>query len=70
MDYGEESYRPVDPHQQFLLRPDMGEWVPDEHLVWFVLEVVGRLDTTAFHARSRLGGWVGPDTTLTCCWCC
>lgn len=45
------SYLPVDRYQQFLLPPDMREWLAADHLVWFVLEVVGRLDTTALHAR-------------------
>lgn len=50
------EYRPVDRDQQFLLPPDMRDWLPPEHLVWFVLDVVDQLDTSAFHARARLGG--------------
>src|SRR2546428_185000 len=34
----------------------MREWLPAGHLVWFVLDVVERLDLTAFRARHRLGG--------------
>lgn len=45
------SYLPVDRDQQFLMPPDMREWLPAGHLVWFVLAVVGRLDTAALHAR-------------------
>jgi transposase len=45
------SYRPVDRSQPFLLPPDMREWLPASHLVWFVLEVVARVDTSALHAR-------------------
>src|ERR1035437_2690505 len=45
------SYRPVDRAQPFLLPPDMREWLPAGHLVWFVLGVVARLDTSALHAR-------------------
>lgn len=36
--------------------PDMREWLPADHLVWFVLDVVERLDLSAFRARHRLGG--------------
>jgi transposase len=50
------GYRRVDRDQSFLLPPDMREWLPSEHLVWFVLEVVRGLDTSALHARSRRGG--------------
>lgn len=34
----------------------MAEWLPDDHLVWFVLDVVDRLDTSGFHATRRTGG--------------
>ena len=50
------GYRPVDRDQQFLLPPDMREWLPKPHLVWFVIEMVDQLDTSAFHERSVLGG--------------
>ena len=50
------GYRPVDRDQQFLLPPDMREWLPASHLVWFVIETVEELDTSAFHERSVLGG--------------
>ena len=38
------GYRPVDRDQQFLLPPDMREWLPSSHLVWFVIETVEQLD--------------------------
>ena len=31
------GYRPVDRDQQFLLPPDMREWLPAEHPVWLVI---------------------------------
>jgi Transposase and inactivated derivatives len=63
------TYRPVDREQEFLLPPVMTDWLPEEHLVWFVIEAVKRLDTAAFHRRAKLGG-VGrrgydPDMLLT-----
>jgi transposase len=51
-----KGYRPVDRDQVFLLPPDMREWLPPEHVVWLVLQVVGELDLTELHARRRLGG--------------
>ena len=36
--------------------PDMAEWLPAGHLVWFVLEVVDELDTRVFHARHPRSG--------------
>ncbi|TQC42036.1 DDE transposase, partial [Rhodococcus sp. WS4] len=43
--------------QQFLLPPDMREWVPPTHPVWTVIEIVDtHLDTSAFHGSRRTGG--------------
>jgi transposase len=44
-------YVPVDRDQPFLLPPDMRDWLPESHLVWFVLAVLTRVDTSALHAR-------------------
>lgn len=50
------NFRPVVRDQVFLLPPDMADWLPEDHLVWFVLEVVKNVDVTAFESKSRLGG--------------
>lgn len=50
------SYRPVIRDQEFLLPPNMADWLPQDHLVWFVLDVVDQLDTSGFHAGRRTGG--------------
>jgi transposase len=50
------SYRPVIRDQEFLLPPNMADWLPEDHLVWFVLDVVDQLDTARFHAARRTGG--------------
>jgi len=50
------SYRPVIRDQEFLLPPNMADWLPENHLVWFILEVVDQLNTTGFHASRRTGG--------------
>ena len=59
----------MDREQEFLLPPSMTQWLPDDHLVWFLIAAVERLDTTRFHGRAKLGG-VGrrgydPDMLLT-----
>jgi transposase len=36
--------------------PDMCEWLPAEHLVWFVLATVEQLDTQVFHRRHPRAG--------------
>src|SRR5258708_35022504 len=52
-----KGYRPVARDQQFLLPPDMREWLPGEHPVWLVIDAVaGHLDTAALHRGRRAGG--------------
>jgi len=51
-----KGYRPVIRDQGFLLPPDMRDWLPEGHPVWLVIEAVGQLDTSAFHARRKAGG--------------
>jgi len=50
------DYIPVDRDQLFLVPPDMREWLPVDHLVWWLLAVVERLDTSALHRSRRRGG--------------
>ena len=71
-----KGYRPVDRDQRFLLPPDMAEWLPEDHLAWFVIDTVAALDTSALHEpggrpagtghrhAARRGGQA---TTRTCC---
>lgn len=51
-----KGFRPTDRDQQFLLPPDVRDWLPPDHLVWFVIDVLDQLDVSAFEARARLGG--------------
>lgn len=51
-----KSYRPVLRDQPMLLPIDMREWLPPDHLVWFVLETVDALDITVLERTRRRGG--------------
>jgi transposase len=51
-----KRYLPVDRSQPFLLPPSVQEFIPEDDLAWFLIDAVAAMDTTAFHARSRLGG--------------
>jgi transposase len=42
--------------QGFLLPPDVREWLPADHLAWFVIDAVGELDLSAFYAAYRADG--------------
>jgi hypothetical protein len=38
----------VDREQVFLMPPSVRDWVPEDHLVWTVIDTVGELDLSAF----------------------
>src|SRR5207302_8709893 len=42
--------------QVLLLPVSMADWLEEGHLAWFVIDVVGQLDTRALHARHRNDG--------------
>jgi len=42
--------------QAFLLPPDLREWLPADHLAWFVLDVVDQLDLDPFRSSYRADG--------------
>lgn len=50
------GYLAVDRDQRFLMPPDVRDWLAEDHLAWFVIDVVGQVDTSRLHARHRLGG--------------
>lgn len=45
------SFLPYEPNQAFLLPPSPSEWLPEDHLVYFVSEIIDRLDLGKFYAR-------------------
>jgi transposase len=45
-----------DREQPFLLPPDVREWLPEDHLAWFVIDAVGVMDLAAFYAAYREDG--------------
>jgi transposase len=42
--------------QAFLLPPDLRDWLPADHLAWFVLDVVDQLDLAPFYRAHRDDG--------------
>ena len=42
--------------QGFLLPPDVRDWLPADHLAWFVIEAVGEMDLEGFYAAYRADG--------------
>jgi transposase len=50
------NFRGTGCDQPFLLPPDMRDWLPADHLAWFILDVVDQLDLTAFYRAYRDDG--------------
>ena len=54
-----KPYLPYEPDQQLLLPAALQEWLPDDHLAYFISDVVDQLDmskVTARYERERRGG--------------
>ena len=54
-----KTYVPYDPDQQLLLPAALQEWLPDDHLAYFISDVVDQLDLSSITARyegERRGG--------------
>jgi transposase len=52
-----QNFIACDRDQQLLLPPSLREWLPEDHLAWFVLEAVAELDLDAFYGSYRRDGW-------------
>jgi transposase len=51
-----QNFLACDRDQELLLPPSLREWLADDHLAWFVLEVVDELDLAAFYGAYREDG--------------
>jgi len=51
-----QNFLPCDRDQELLLAPNMREWLPGDHLAWFVIEAVAELDLGPFYASYRADG--------------
>ena len=47
---------PCDRDQSFLMPPDLRDWLPENHLAWFVLAAVEEMDLAAFYGSYRGDG--------------
>jgi len=54
------NFKPCDRDQLYLLPPSLREWVPEDDLSWFILDVVDQMDLGCFYGKYRpdgCGGW-------------
>jgi transposase len=50
------NFIPCDREQSFLLPPDIREWLPENHLAFFVIDAVGVMNLDGFYAACREDG--------------
>ena len=48
------TYRPWNPDQKILLPPSPRSWLPEDHLVYFLLDVIEELPEELRRAETRL----------------
>jgi transposase len=46
----------ADREQLMLMPPSVADWLPEDHLAWFVLDVIAELDLSGFYAGYRADG--------------
>src|ERR687897_3110689 len=51
-----QNFIACDRDQPLLLPPDLREWLPEDHLAWFVIEAIDELDLEPFYAAYRADG--------------
>jgi transposase len=52
-----QNFIACDREQELLLSPSLREWLPEDHLAWFVLDAVDAMDLKAFFVGYRQDGW-------------
>jgi transposase len=52
-----QNFIACDREQELLLPPSLREWLPDDHLAWFVIDAVAEIDLDPFYAAYRSDGW-------------
>jgi len=49
----EKTFKRYDPDQTMLMPTDMREWLPEDHLAYFISDIVEEMDLSAFYARYK-----------------
>ncbi len=51
-----QNFIACDREQELLLPPSLKEWLPEDHLAWFVLATIEEMDLSAFYGAYRGDG--------------
>jgi transposase len=52
-----QNFIDCDREQELLLPPSLREWLPADHLAWFVIDAVAEIDLEPFYVAYRHDGW-------------
>jgi transposase len=52
-----QNFIECDREQELLLPPSLREWLPGDHLAWFVIDAVAEMDLERFYSAYRADGW-------------
>ena len=47
--------------QMYLMPVSLKDWLPDDHLAWFILDAVQAIDLSKFYLKYRADGWGRAD---------
>ena len=50
------NFRSVDRETDYLMPPSLREWLPSNHLAWFLVDAVKKMDLSGFYAKYRADG--------------
>ncbi|MCH7669140.1 MAG: transposase [Acidobacteria bacterium] len=50
------NLRTVERDQLLLMPPSLSDWLPSDHLAWFIVDVVAELDLSGFYWSLRIDG--------------
>ena len=53
------NFKRVDRDTPYLMPPSLREWLPEDHLAWFITDAVRAMDLSSFYAKYRADGWGG-----------
>ena len=51
-----QNFLPCERDQQYLMPASLRDWLPEDHLAWFILDAVAQMDLSAFYAAYRRDG--------------
>jgi hypothetical protein len=58
-----QNFLTCDRDQPMLLPPDLRDWLPADHLAWFVIEAIEELDLEPFYAPIAPTATAPPPTS-------